>query len=180
MLELMLWHLENTSQDSLVKHSCDSKAWKHIMRSIPLLQHDQRMCLVANGVNPFKLTWSNWSTWLVMLLNYNLPPWLTTNKFFIMFGLLIIGKESVTGENFDVYLHPLVDELQELWVYDVQKPLGYRSFTLRGVLLWTIHDFPGYGIIARVEHQGFAACLICGPKLRGEHSMELGNKHTLE
>jgi hypothetical protein len=93
-----------------------------------------------------------------------------------MFGLLIIRKESVTGEKFDVYLHPLVDELQELWAYDVQKPLGYRSFTLRGVLLWTIHDFPRYGIIARVEHQGFVTCLICEPKLRGEHSMELGKQ----
>ncbi len=58
------------------------------------------------------------------------------------------------GENFDVYSHPLVHELQEIWAripaYDVQKPLGYRSFTLRGVLLWTIHDFHGCGIVIGV------------------------------
>jgi len=58
----------------------------------------------------------------------------------------------------------------------VQKSLGYRFYTLRCVLLWTIHDFLGYGIIAGVEHQGFAACLICGPKLRGEHYVELGKQ----
>jgi hypothetical protein len=60
-----------------------------------------------------------------------------------MLALLIPRKEFVTRENFDVYLCPL---------YDVQKPLGYRSFTLRGVLLWTIHDFPGYGILIGVTH----------------------------
>lgn len=60
-----------------------------------------------------------------------------------MLALLIPGKEFVIRENFDVYLRPL---------YDVQKPLGYRSFTLKGVLLWTIHDFPRYGIVVGVAH----------------------------
>jgi len=67
------------------------------------------------------------------------------------------------GENFDVYLHPLIDELQELWArvppYVVQKPLGYRFFTLRGVLLWTIHDFLRYGIVIGVVHQGLLHAL---------------------
>jgi hypothetical protein len=62
-------------------------------------------------------------------------------------------------------------------MYDVQKPLASSSFTLRGMLLWTIHDFPGYGTVARVAHQGFVTCPICGPKFRGEHLMEL-NKQT--
>jgi hypothetical protein len=30
MSKLMLWHLENISRDGLVKHLCDSDAWKHI------------------------------------------------------------------------------------------------------------------------------------------------------
>jgi hypothetical protein len=36
----------------------------------------------------------------------------------------------MTFENFDVYLQPLVEELQQLWIgvaaYDVFKPLGFR------------------------------------------------------
>ena len=43
------------------------------------------------------------------------------------------------------------------------------------MLLWTIHDFPGYGTVAGVAHQGYVACPICGPDFRGEHSIELGN-----
>jgi len=61
-------------------------------------------------------------------------------------------------------------------MYDVQKPLCSKSFTLKGMLFWTIHDFPRYGIVARVTHQGLVACPICGPKFRGEHSVELGKQ----
>jgi hypothetical protein len=41
------------------------------------------------------------------------------------------------------------------------------------MLICTIHDFLGYGIVARVAQQGFVACLICGFGFKGEHSMEL-------
>ncbi len=62
----------------------------------------------------------------------------------------------MTFENFDVYLQPLVEELQQLWIgvvaYDVLKPLGFRSFTLRASLLWTIHDFLRYGVVVGVSH----------------------------
>jgi hypothetical protein len=41
-------------------------------------------------------------------------------------------------------------------------------------MLWTIHDFPGYGVVAMVTHQGFVVCPICGLDFRGEHFIELG------
>jgi hypothetical protein len=55
--------------------------------------------------------------------------------------------------------------------------MGSKNFILRGILHWTIHDFPGYNTMAGMAHQGYHACLICGLDLKGEHSMELG-KHT--
>jgi hypothetical protein len=90
-----------------------------------------------------------------MLLNYNLLQ-LTIFLKFITLALLIPRKEFFTSRNFDVYLQLLVEELQQLWIgvptYDVWKPLGSRSFTLRGILIWSIHDFPRYGIVGRVGH----------------------------
>jgi hypothetical protein len=41
------------------------------------------------------------------------------------------------------------------------------------MLIWTIHDFPGYGTVGGFAHQGFAACLWCGEELGGEHSTKL-------
>jgi hypothetical protein len=139
---LMLWHSENRSNregsDNLVRHPCESKAWKHFEENVdPLFKQDPRnihFALAADGVNPFKQTRSIWSKWLVLLLNYNLPPWLYMKKFFIMLALLIPGKQSVNMENFDVFMEPLVEELLELWkgvlAYDILKDVGFWKFAL--------------------------------------------------
>jgi hypothetical protein len=77
-------------------------------------------------------------------------------------ALLIPGKESVTSEVFDVYMEPLVEELLQLWygipVYDIIMEQGQQCFTLCAILMWTIHDFPGYATIGSFFHQGYAAC----------------------
>jgi hypothetical protein len=168
--QLLLWHSENRSDgeggDNMVRHLCDPKAWRHFHDNVdPTFQNDARnihFALTADGVNPFKQTRSTWSTWPVTLLNYNLPPWLCTKKFFIMLALLIPGKDSVTSEVFDVYMEPLVEEILQLWygisAYDITKEQGLRTFTLRAVLMWTIHDFPGYATVGGFSHQGYAVC----------------------
>jgi hypothetical protein len=60
--------------------------------------------------------------------------------------------------------------------YDITKDRGERTFNLRAVLLWTIHDFPGYGIVGGFSHQGYAACPWCGPDLGAQHLTELGKQ----
>ncbi len=97
MSKLMLWNSQNSSLDGLMKHPCDPKAWKHIHQKFldfatnPWNAH---LTFVANGVNPFKLTWSTWSTCLVMLLNYNFPLWLTS-KFFFHHVRIIESRERI-------------------------------------------------------------------------------------
>ena len=56
------------------------------------------------------------------------------------------------------------------------KDVGSRAFKLRAVLLRTMHDFLGYGTVAGVAHQGYAACPVCGPQFKGEHSIEHGKQ----
>ena len=183
--KLMTWHSENRSDrdggDGLIRHPCDSKAWRHFHENVdPTFGNDPRnvhFALAADGVNPFKQNRSSWSTWPVLLLNYNLPPWLSTKKFFVLLALLIPGRQSVTCQVFDVYLEPLVQELLQLWegvpAFDIGKEVGDRRFVLRAMLLWTIHDFPGYGMVGGFSHQGFSACPWCGSNLGAEHSQEL-------
>jgi len=73
------------------------------------------------------------------VIKYNIPTWLTTKKFFLILALFIIGKESITLDNFDVYLQHVVEESQQLWevvmTYNVSKPMGFRIFTLKGIIL---------------------------------------------
>jgi hypothetical protein len=57
--ELMVWHARNTSSDGLVRHPCDSKAWKHVHENVDYSfgQEDRNIHLgmATDEVNPFKL-----------------------------------------------------------------------------------------------------------------------------
>ena len=63
-------------------------------------------------MNPFGEMSSGHSTWPVTLCLYNLPPWLCMKRKFIM--MLIQGPKQ-PGNDIDVYLRPLVEELLLLW-----------------------------------------------------------------
>ena len=49
----------------------------------------------------------------------------------------------------DVYLLPLIDELRTLWdgiqVKDMASRSGHRDAAVQSILMWTMHDWPGYG-----------------------------------
>jgi len=59
----------------------------------------------------------------------------------------LIPGPRAPGNDIDVYLQPLIDELKELWkigveTYDVSMK---ETFQLHASILWTINDFPAYG-----------------------------------
>lgn len=67
----------------------------------------------------------------------------------------------------DVYLHPLIVELKELWetcakTCDFSKK---RNFQMRATFMWTISDFLDYATLYGWSIKGEFACLVC-------------NKHT--
>jgi hypothetical protein len=175
--KLLVWHHENKSTYGFVWHVADSKAWMHIDNKWPDFAtnlRNIRFGLATNGFNPFSDKTCIWSTWLVMLLVYNLPPWMATKWFFMLLALLILGKEQVKSENIDVYLQPLIDELQELWqpgvpTWDLSKQPNDQFFNLRAMFIWTIHDYPGYGLLSGCAYQGYKACPLCGPNITSRY-----------
>jgi hypothetical protein len=92
---------------------------------------------------------------------------MVTKKFFLSLIILISGKESPTAENIDVYLQPLYEELQDLWkgvdASDASPAHERRNFRLWGLLLWTVSDFPAYGLILGQQYSGYHGCPVCGP-----------------
>ena len=154
-----------------MRHAADSLQWSRLDKFDPEFGREDRnvrLGLASDGVNPFSIKRSTWSTWPVILTNYNIAPWMTTKKHWILLSLIIPGRASVTRDNFDTYLSPLLEELKTLWyegirVQDAAKYNGEGMFTLRAALLWTIHDFPAYGIVAGCVTKGYRGCPICGP-----------------
>ncbi|KAM3282830.1 hypothetical protein P3S67_026475 [Capsicum chacoense] len=63
------------------------------------------------------------------------------------------------GNDIDIYLQPMVEELNELWngleTYDAYSK---SNFLLRVALLWMINDFPAYGNLSRWSTKGKFPC----------------------
>ena len=84
-----------------------------------------------------------------------------------MLSLIIPRKRSVIGENFDTYLQPLLEELHILWhkgveTEDAARFQGSARFNMKAILLWTMYDFPAYGIVAGCITKGYKGCPKCG------------------
>jgi len=176
----MRWHESNPSVDGKVRSVLDSEAWKEDKNIDSTFFEESRnvkLGLALDGMNPFANKSTKHSTWPVFLLNYNLPGWMVTKRFFVMLSLLIPGKESVKSANIDVYMEPLVDELLLLWdgvlAVDMSKSPRPSTFTLCGMLLWTIHDYPAYGLISGCATKGYQGCPICGPNVDSRYSKSL-------
>ena len=178
---LMTWHGSNVSSDGKMRGPHDSPQWDHIRDNHPGFESDMRnvhLGLCADGLNPHSQKRSTHSLCPVLLLNYNIPPWLTIKRFFIMMVLLIPGPEAVTARCIDVYLSPLLEELRELWTsgvacYDAARWRGESIFTLRAMLLWCVHDFPAYGMLAGTTNKGYCGCPICGPNTHARYSANM-------
>ena len=81
--------------------------------------------LSADGINPHTSLSSKYSCWPVMLVVYNFLPWLCMKRKFIFLTLLILGPRQ-PGNDIDVYLASLTDNLNTLWnegdqIYDAYK-----------------------------------------------------------
>ena len=110
--QLMTWQANSASRDGKMRVPADSPAWKHIDEKWPVFSKEPqnlRFGLAADRVNPFGLRSRSWSSCFV---NYNIPPWLAIKKGHLLLSLLIPGKHKV--KNFDVYMQPLIEELNEL------------------------------------------------------------------
>nr|XP_028950696.1 uncharacterized protein LOC103420381 [Malus domestica] len=144
---------------------CDSPAWKHLDNLYPDFASEirnVRLGLASDGFNPFGKMRNDHSTWPVVLSVYNLPPWMCMKQPNFLLSLLIPGPRSPVKE-IDVYMRPLIDELNELWEVGTSTYDAYsnQSFTMKAAVLWTISDFPAYGMLSGWSTHGYKACPHC-------------------
>ncbi|CAL9024620.1 unnamed protein product [Prunus brigantina] len=162
----LTWHATRKSIDGQMSHPADSPSWKLLDDKWPEFGNEPRnlrLALSSDGFNPHSSLSSRYSCWPVILVTYNLPPWLCMKRKFMMLTLLISGPKQ-PGNDIDVYLEPLIDDLKSLWdgirgVYDAHNG---EYFTLRAALMWTINDFPAYGNLSGCVVKGYKTCPICG------------------
>uniref|UniRef100_A0A2N9I4P1 DUF4218 domain-containing protein n=1 Tax=Fagus sylvatica TaxID=28930 RepID=A0A2N9I4P1_FAGSY len=176
----MTWHHDKRVDDGLLRHPADSKAWKtfdKIHESFSLETRNVRLGLATDGFNPFGNMSLSYSIWPVVLVPYNLPPWMCMKQPNFMLSLLIPGQKG-PGNDIDVYLQPLVDELKQLWEVGVTTFDSFRkqNFNMRAVVLWTINDFPAYRKISGWNTMGALACPSCHDETHSSY-LKSGKKY---
>ncbi|XP_040864997.1 uncharacterized protein [Glycine max] len=161
----LIWHANTRKSDGLMRHPADSPQWKAIDRLYPEFgaePRNLRLGLATDGMNPFGTLTTNHSSWPVLLFIYNLPPWLCMKRKYVMLSMMIAGPRQ-PGNDIDVYLRPLIDDLRKLWDegVDVWDANLQHAFKLRAMVFCTINDFPAYGNLSGYSVKGHHACPIC-------------------
>jgi hypothetical protein len=164
--KLIRWHKEDRKEDHMIRHPADGSQWRNLNREYPQFDNDPRnirFALSADGMNPYGEFGSAHSTWPVTLCMFNLPPWLCLKRKFIMMPVLIEGPKE-PGNDIDVFLQPLMDDLLLLWkeegvhVWDEYKQ---ESFNLRALLFVCINDWPALAKLSGQSNMGYMACTHC-------------------
>ena len=163
---LMRWH-EDHHHDNTDEmcHPCDSSEWKRFDANHPSFAQESRnvrLGLCTDGFQPFGQSGKQYSCWPVFITPYNLPPHMCMKEEYTFLSLIVPGGGNPKGK-IDVYLQPLIDELKELWetgveTYDVSTK---RNFVMKAALMWTIGDFPAYGMMSGWGTSGKKACPVC-------------------
>ena len=150
-----------------MNHPADGGAWKHFDSLWTDFAEDARnirLGLATDGFNPYNNASTNYNMWPVFVIPYNFAPWGCMEQSNFMMSLLIPGPES-PGKDFDVFLQPLIEELQSLWkgvkTLDILSKEKDQSFTLKAAVLWCIHDFPALSTLSGRTTKGYAACTHC-------------------
>jgi len=163
--EHMTWHQAHHAVDEVMVHPSNGEAWKCFNSVHPHFSAESRnvhLGLCTDGFNPSGSFAAPYSCWPVILTVYNLPPGMCMRPEFMFLSTVIPCPRS-PGQNIDVCLRPLIDELAQLWssgalIYDISRK---QNFLMRAALMWTINDFSAYGMLSGWSTHGKLACPYC-------------------
>ncbi|XP_024006560.1 uncharacterized protein LOC112083065 [Eutrema salsugineum] len=140
MAKDLRWHFSNKSTDGKSRHPVDSVTWDQMNDKYPSFAAEERnlrLGLSTDGFNPFSMKNVNYSCWPVLLVNYNMSPEKCMKEENIMLSLLIPGPTQL-GNNIDVYLEPLIEDLNLLWEKGV---VTYDAFSQTTFTQWFYGPF---------------------------------------
>ncbi|KAA0067937.1 uncharacterized protein E6C27_scaffold138G001090 [Cucumis melo var. makuwa] len=130
------WHRDKRVEtDNVLRHPADAEGWKHFDCEFPNFASDSQ----------------------------NVRLGLASNGFNLFDHMSTLYRPRSHGREINVYLQPFIEELKELWNFDVctYDSLPSQFFQLHAALLWTINDFPTYGDLFGWSMKGYQTCSIC-------------------
>ncbi|WVZ75356.1 hypothetical protein U9M48_023416, partial [Paspalum notatum var. saurae] len=138
--KIIQWHKEERKKDDMLRHPADGSTYPNFAEDA----RNMRFGLSTDGMNLFSEMSSSHSTWPCLKQKFIMMP-------------------ALSGNDIDVYLQTLVEELILLWnegvrVWDAHKQ---EAFDLRALLFVTINDWPALANLSEQSNKGFRACVHC-------------------
>jgi hypothetical protein len=112
-------------------------------------------------MNPFGERTSTHSTCPVILMMYNLAIWLCQKRKYLLLSMLIQGPKH-SGIDIDVFLEPLMQEMETVWKEGIDIVDGFtrQTVNLRAIIFVTIHDYQALFILSG-QIKGRRGCTVC-------------------
>ncbi|KAL0454699.1 UNVERIFIED_CONTAM: hypothetical protein Slati_0809100 [Sesamum latifolium] len=156
----MTWHTTHQTEERSMVHPSDAEAWKHFDRThldFTAELRNVRLGLCTDGFEPHGQYGRTYSCWPVILTTYNLPPGMCMSSEY-MFLMMVIPGPYNPKRLIDIYLEPLIEELQNLWHVGVQTHDNVKdeTFTIRAALIWIVNN-----LLAYVMTSGVMGCPVC-------------------
>ena len=87
-------------------------------------------------MNSFGDWTSTHTTWPIILSIYKLPPWLCPKRKYLLLIIIILGPKA-PGIDIDVFLEPLMQEMETLWKNGVKMwdELAKSTLTCKAIIL---------------------------------------------
>ena len=84
----------------------------------------------------------------------------------------------MTGDEIDVFMEPLIDKILLHWtegviMCDVGRFKGDKYFVMQTIIIFTMNDFPSFGMVAGTMTKGYKGCPNCGPETESRRSKAL-------
>jgi hypothetical protein len=112
----------NHKMDGKIQHLTNGRQWKHFdLAHQENFSNDPRNIMLGlsmNGMNPFREMRNLHSIWPVIMCIFNLPPWLCHKQKYLLLTTLVSGPKQADN-GIDVFLEPLMEDMQKLWEYEV-------------------------------------------------------------
>jgi len=112
----LTWHADERNCEGMLHHSAYSSQWKninHLYLDFGKEATNLRLGLAIDRMNPFGSLRNQHNLWFVLLVSYNLPPWLCMKQKYMMLSMIIFGPGQLRND-IDVYLNPLIGDLTNL------------------------------------------------------------------
>ena len=113
------------TQKKLTNKTCIWKKINHLYPKIGKDSRNVRLGLAIDGMNHFGNLSTKHSPWPILLVIYNLPPLLFMKQKY-MLSMIISGPRQ-PGNDINVYLNPLIEDLRKLWDEGVDMFDSYQN-----------------------------------------------------